>query len=115
MNNVYSTVFERGEPVFDIAGKFLHNPLNETKRIEVKAVMMSRLVGYAIQQMETFGFPVSCHEVCVQLTIDPGETLGDGVFSVGFKNEKGGIVGVYGIMIKNAWPFIDHGFFIDTD
>jgi len=115
LNNVYSTVFERGEPVFNIAGKFLYNPLRETDRIEVKTEMMTRLVRYATQQMEAFGFPVSCQEVCVELTLDPGDKLSDGVFSVGFKNEKGGILGIYGIMIKNAWPFIDHGFFIETD
>jgi hypothetical protein len=114
MQNVYLAVFERGEPVFDIAGTFLNNPLKETDRIKVSPEMISRLVSYAEKELDGHGFPTS-GDAHVELTIDPGDKLSDGVFHVGFKNEKGGTIGVQGILIKNAWPLLDHGPFITTD
>ena len=114
MQNVYSAVFERGEPLFDCAGTFLYNPLRETDRLEISSGMTSRLISYAKKELESHGFPTSGKAI-VKLTIDPGDKLSDGMFHVGFQNEKGGTIGVKAIMIKNAWPFLDHGLFISSD
>jgi hypothetical protein len=76
--------------------------------------MIARLISYAKKELEGFGFPTS-GKATVELIIDPGDKLSDGLFHVGFQNEKGGIIGVEAIMIKNAWPFLDHGLFISSD
>lgn len=115
MSQEYAAVFERGDPVFDMAGILLYHKVNKTDRVQVKPGMMKRVLNYARKQMDAYGFPCSSHEVCVELMLEPGENLSDGYFSVRFKNEKGGVIGVEGIMIKNAWPILDHGFFLDTE
>jgi hypothetical protein len=35
------------------------------------------------------------------------------MYCVTFTNEKGGSIGVQGILTRNGWPFVDHGFFIE--
>jgi hypothetical protein len=114
MNGVYSSVLERGNPVFDMVGTYLYHNLKETDRIKISNGMLCRLIAYAEKELGSYGFP-SHGQVRVELTIDHGDKLSDGFFSVGFQNEKGGTVGVQGIVIKNAWPFLNHGFFLATE
>lgn len=114
MSTTYTTVFERGQPVIDMAGTYLYNPFKSTDRLKISKTMANRLVKYARKELEAYGFPTE-GKVRVEATVDPHDRIGDAIFQVSFVNHLGGVIGVKCILLKDAKPFVDHGPFIDRE
>lgn len=110
---VQSEVMRKGPARFDMCGQFKGYPLSVDPDGKIAPGLVRRLVRWAVKGMEEAGFPVFS-DVKVYTT-DGNEPPAHRTYCVTFTNEKGGSIGIQGIMTNSGgWPFIDHGLFIDT-
>lgn len=110
--DVTSTVFHRQAPRFDMAGQFLGYPLRETDEV-ISEGLKSRLAKYAQKRLEDLGLLPQSIVVCDVSTSDASDRPSDRSYQVEFHTEKGGIIGVAGILTKSGWPCLDHGLIVE--
>lgn len=110
--DVTSTVFHRQPARFNMAGQFLGYPLRETEEV-ISDGLKSRLAKYAQKRLEDLGLLPQEVTLCDVSTDDADQKPSDRSYQVEFHTEKGGIIGVAGILTKSGWPCLDHGMFID--
>ena len=104
---VKSTVLKIHPATFDMTGRFLGYPMTPTDT-EIKTGLLSRLIRYACERLTDAGFPIF-ERVEVEQVAD------EGYYHVTFQNDKGGRIGVQGIMTKpGGWPTLDHGLTISV-
>jgi hypothetical protein len=108
---VATEVMVKGPPKFDMCGQFKGYPLTVNMNDVISPGLVRRLVQWASQQMESAGFPI--FDRVLVSTTDGAERTSHRMYRVTFTNEKGGSIGVQGILTRNGWPFVDHGFFIE--
>lgn len=103
-----STVYQRKEPRFNMAGQFLSYPLEQTDET-VSEGLKVRLARYAETRLKDIGlFPVSV-EQCEVSTMDAGDKPADRAYNVSFTTPQGASIVICNILTKSGWPFLDHG------
>lgn len=106
-------VYKTGPSRFDMCGQSLPPYLGLTEQ-KISAGLVDRLHKYALQQMNDSGFQTANTEITVY-TLDGDEGPSDRQYNVDFKNAKGGVITVCGIMTKSGWPFLHFGFNIESN
>ena len=107
-----ATMLIRGEARFNMVGQRLPYNLYETDQT-ISPGLVKRLRNYALKSLEDAGFEVS-QWACEVYTMDGDEPPSSRFYTVEFTNEKGGMLGVQGILTSKGWPHIDHGLCIDV-
>ena len=110
--DVTSTVFERQPARFNIAGQFISYPLRATEDA-ISEGLKHRLANYAKKRLEDAGLFPSKVLVCKVSTDDASDKPSDRSYQVEFHTDKGGVIGICGILTKSGWPCLDHGMIID--
>jgi hypothetical protein len=112
MPTVSTFVAKTGEPQFDMNDKFIGYgiiPMDE----KVSHGLVSRLRNFAIKRFEEAGFSVETWQ-CDVMNYDAEEQRSDRRYYVSFTNQKGGVLTLNEIMMKNGWPTHDHGFSVSV-
>jgi hypothetical protein len=106
---IQTEVYGKAAPRFNQSGQLLATHLVETEG-SVTQGLAKRLLRYAQTTLDDAGFleMVSGWEVTVY-TLDAEESPADRSYNVSWKNEKGGVIEVVGIMTYRGWPTMDHG------
>ncbi|UYW32470.1 hypothetical protein [Methylorubrum extorquens] len=108
-----SAVLRRGEPRFNIVGQKLPDSLYDTDE-QISPGLVRRLRGYALKQLASAGFEVGEWD-CEVYTTDSDRRPAERVYCVEFINQKGGMLGLQGIMTYRGHPSLDHGLTVDCD
>ncbi len=108
-NLTISTVVHNASPTrFDMTGRSLGRDLHVSSE-SIKPGLVDRLVRYAINKLQEGGFPVF-QNVQVSTTKD------EGYYTVKFINDKGGYIGLTGILIgRGGHPHLHYSFIADID
>lgn len=106
-----SEVLVRGKPRFSMCGERLPDNLIDTDQ-EISAGLVARLDRYALKVLQAAGFDVQ-YWSCNVYTMDGDLPPSDRTYCVEFTNERGGLLGVQGILTSRGWPILDHGFVVD--
>lgn len=99
-----TTVYKQLPARFDMCGKFIGYPLQETEE-KISAGLIQRIYNWAARTVKESGFDfILAWEVTVS-------TSDRSMYQVEWKNPAGGSICVVGILIgKGGWPVVDHGF-----
>lgn len=110
-----STVMIQGKARFNQVGQFLGYPLTTTQET-ISPGLAKRLHAYALQRLDDAGFKNIVEGWAVEVyTMDGDDRPANRSYCVKFKNAKGGAIEVIGILTRNGWPTLDHGYSIGTD
>jgi len=107
-----STVYQRGDARFDLAGRFLGYPLSETGDA-ISEGLKQRLARYAEKRITELGLFPSNVQTCNVSTMDADRPPSERGYQVDFVIEEGGTIGVSGILTKHGWPTLDHGLHVE--
>lgn len=110
---ISATVLQRSEPRFNIVGQRLPDSLRDTDQT-ISPGLVARLYRYALRGLTDAGFVVEGWK-CEVYTTDADERPADRSYCVEFTNERGGMIGLQGILTRHGHPFLDHGLTIDRD
>lgn len=106
-----NSVFGTGEPRFDMVGRKLPNYIFDTNE-KIRPGLVARLHSYALRKLARSGFEVE-EWTCEVYTMDADRKPSERVYTVEFRNECSGMIGVQGIYTANGYPILDHGLCID--
>lgn len=110
-----TTVMLRGPANFNQVGQFLGYPLKDLPE-QISAGLAQRLAKYAETRLVDAGFaPIIAGSTIEVYTMDGDDKPADRAYVVKFKTQKGGFIEVVGILTRNGWPSLDHGFCIGED
>jgi len=110
--NIDAIVFKTAPARFTAWGKRLPYDLI-TLPETIKAGTAARLADYALRELSEAGFDVNGW-ACEVYTMDGDDAPADRSYTVEFINQKGGMVGVCGILTAKGWPSLNHGLIIDS-
>jgi hypothetical protein len=93
-----------------MTGRRLGNPVLDTAE-KISAGLTQRLANYAVARCNDAGFGPIIKDAAVEVyTTDGDDIPSRRSYCVGFKTEKGGYIALVGILTRNGWPSLDHGF-----
>lgn len=104
---IRSEVLVRGPARFDMCGQRLPDSLHDTDQT-ISQGLANRLRAYALGQLDASGSDVQAW-ACSVYTMDGDLPPAERFYCVDFTNEKGGALGVQGIMTRKGWPWLNHG------
>lgn len=108
---IRTTTYVRDPARFDMCGRFLGHDLREVSA-DIRVGLARRLVRYAEQRLLDSGFVLPPDWAVGVQTSDGDQPASERIYHVTWTTPKGGELGVGGIMTKNGWPFLDHGFHV---
>jgi hypothetical protein len=110
-----TAVLQRGPAQFDMTGRCLGYPLKPLDEC-ISAGLARRLLKYAVQRGSEAGFgPLLAVAAPEVYTLDVDDKPSDRSYCVKFKTSQGGYLELVGILTRNGWPSLDHGFEVGVE
>lgn len=108
-------IYQKQPTRFTQWGGALPNQVALIPDVEISAGMAKRLLAHAKARMNEAGFGDFAKDADVTVySMDGDEKAADRSYSVRFNSRYGpGYIEVIGILTKNGWPSLDHGFAIN--
>ena len=110
-HEVSVSVMIRGPVRHNMCGQSLPPNLYDVEGGTISHGLVARLHAYGVKTLSAEGFDVAGWPSEVS-TLDGDAPPSERFYSVKFLNEKGGAIGVEGIMTRQGHPFLDHGIFV---
>lgn len=83
---------------------------------KISAGLAKRLAKHAADHMTEAGFGMFLVDAaCEVYSMDAEDTPANRSYTVKFKRPEGGYIEVIGILTRNGWPTLNHGFDIGHD
>lgn len=111
---VTTSVAKLGPAHFNQVGQRLWHPVIDLPE-SITAGLASRLHNYAKNRCVEAGFGPIVDVASVELyTVDGDERPSNRSYCVRFRTPQGGCIEVVGILTRQGWPSLDHGFEISA-
>jgi hypothetical protein len=95
-----------------MVGQVVECPIRITDEV-IAPGLAKRLANYALQRMNEAGFKVMVKEWTISVyTTDATDAPSNRCYCVRFQNAGNGYIELVGILTKNGWPTLDHGYAI---
>jgi len=108
---ITSTVYLKLPPKFNMVGQVVSRPLKVTGE-NISPGMIKRLSKFALKELIGDGFEC-CRDWDINVnTMDADLPPSERIYTVMFTNPKGGYIEVCGILTRNGWPSLHHGYSI---